>query len=282
MMKGLIEQRSLGSEQADLSAELVEWLSRPEHHPDRPSSVEVIETHISWVFLTKLYAYKLKKPVRFDFLDFTTPETRRWACEQELCLNRRLAHSVYLDLVPLVRRANGRLQLGGSGEPVDWLVKMRRLPSERRLDKLIRSGRLNDFEMVRVAKVLSGFYVQAPPLTLRPNQYLQSLEHHVRDNLHELLKFAGELPEVLIKRAHVVQLSLLKLLPHLLVGRVCDGRIVEGHGDLRPEHIYLTPIRRWSIASSLTLNFGRSTSPANSASFPSSATRSGPLVSVGI
>ena len=111
---------------ADLSA-LVDLLRQPRMFHDG-NQVQMVETHITWVFLTERFAYKLKKPVRFEFLDFSSLELRRLDCLQELKLNRRLAPDVYLDVVPVTRDGRGRIQVGGNGRPIDWLVKMNRLP----------------------------------------------------------------------------------------------------------------------------------------------------------
>ena len=115
-----------------LGNDVFSMMELPATYPECPSNVEVIETHISWVFLTERFAYKLKKPVRFDFLDFSTPELRRRACQRELTLNRRLAGNVYLDVLPITKDVHGSLRLEGKGTPVDWVVKMRRLPADRR------------------------------------------------------------------------------------------------------------------------------------------------------
>ena len=127
----------------------------------RSARVKVIETHISWVFLTSKFAYKLKKPVRFEFVDFSTPGKRRAACFEELRLNRRLACGVYLDVLPLTAEVDGRLALGGAGKPVDYVLKMRRLAAEDALDEAIRLRRLKDGEVQRVAKLLVGFLLYA-------------------------------------------------------------------------------------------------------------------------
>ena len=117
----------------DTEAKLA-FLAQRAAYSDRPCRVECIETHMAWVFLTDRHAFKLKKPVRYEFLDFSTVEARRQDCAREIELNRRLAADVYLESVPLSVGADGLLQLGGDGEIVDWLVKMRRLPRERMLD----------------------------------------------------------------------------------------------------------------------------------------------------
>jgi aminoglycoside phosphotransferase family enzyme len=108
-------------------ADKVAYLSRPESYGEGVGAVEVIETHMSYVFLVERLVYKLKKPVRYPFLDFSTLDARRFNCQEELRLNRRLARSVYLAVVPLSISSRG-LDLEGTGEPVEWLVKMRRLP----------------------------------------------------------------------------------------------------------------------------------------------------------
>jgi hypothetical protein len=113
------------------------WLSRPETYPHRLDRVDQVETHISHIFLAGSHVYKLKKPVKFDFLDFSTVKCREHACREEVRLNRRLAPDAYLGVVPIVRSIDGAFQLSGQGEVVDWLVEMRRLPTELTLEALL-------------------------------------------------------------------------------------------------------------------------------------------------
>src|SRR6516162_9646385 len=108
-------------------APLIEALSKAAAYPYPVEAVEVRQTHISVVFLAGPFAYKVKKPVRFDFLDFSTLELRRDFCDEEVRLNRRLAPDVYLGVVPVVAAGAG-LRVEGGGEAVEWAVKMRRLP----------------------------------------------------------------------------------------------------------------------------------------------------------
>jgi len=221
------------------SAELVAWLKCPATYAERPAEVECRETHISWVFLAGRSVYKLKKPVRFDFLDYSTPALRREACEAEVRLNRRMAKGVYLAVVPITIEAGGKPALGGKGPAVDWLVKMRRLPAERMLDELLRRGRLTSAEIDGLAAFLARFYHCASPLTLGAWDYRQAIEKHIRANRRELLDPVHELPDAVVKRVHAAQLRFLQLESAQIEARVCDGRIVDGHGDLRPEHICL-------------------------------------------
>ena len=222
------------------SPAIVEFLSSSDAYPDRPQRVERMETHISWVFLTPRFAYKLKKPVKFDFLDFTTLEQRHAACLEELTINRRLAKDIYLDLVAVTQGADGRLSLGGAGRQIDWLVKMVRLPAENSLDRLILENRLAEADIEALTATLVHFYRRLPPLTIKTPDYRANLELHIRANRRELLT-ADSLPSELIKRVHSGQLRQLRFAPEKFDHRVCDGRIVDGHGDLRPEHIYFAP-----------------------------------------
>jgi hypothetical protein len=219
--------------------DLVSWLARPESYPHRPPSVQHVETHISHVFLAGDLVYKLKKPVRFDFLDFSTVPAREHACREELRLNRRLAADTYLDVVPIVRAAGGRLQIRGAGEPVDWLVEMRRLPTEFTLEALHRRGELAAAHIDRLAGTLVAFYRSREPLAISPDDYRARCLAHVRGNRRELLAVRHHLPQGVVERVHGFQLQLLLLAPELFDERVRGERVVDGHGDLRPEHICL-------------------------------------------
>src|SRR5947209_11199744 len=117
---------------------LIELLSDPAAYPDPAEIVEVRHTHISVVFLAGRYAYKIKKPVNLGFLDFSTLERRRYFCEEEVRLNRRLAPRVYHGVAPITQDGNGRLRLEGPGEPVEWAVKMDRLPEAATLESHLR------------------------------------------------------------------------------------------------------------------------------------------------
>jgi uncharacterized protein len=216
---------------------VVHWLQRPEAYRHRPDRVQHIETHISHVFLAGLYAYKLMKPLRYDFLDFSTVAAREQACREEIRLNRRLAPEAYLGVVPVTRSSSGAYQLEGSGEVVDWLVEMRRLPTELTLDALHRRAKLTPEHVDRLAGKLVSFYRALQPLAVTPREYRDRCLSHVRSNLHELLTVKHHLPRGIIERIHGFQLQVVHLRPDLLENRAQHGHIVDGHGDLRPEHI---------------------------------------------
>jgi aminoglycoside phosphotransferase family enzyme len=203
-------------------------------------AIERRETHMSWIFLTPQLAYKLKKPVRYPYLDFSTLAAREHFCREELRLNRRLAPDVYLDIVPLLQRDDG-LQLGGKavGRIVDWLVRMRRLPADRMLDATIRNGTIGAEQIDALADVLAGFYRSVPRATLEPSAYAERFDREQATNRAVLLR-----PEFDALRP--AALRALDALDEALEGqraavarRARERRIVEGHGDLRPEHVCL-------------------------------------------
>jgi aminoglycoside phosphotransferase family enzyme len=217
----------------------VAFLTCPEAYPDRPERVEAKETHMSWVFLTDAHAYKLKKPVRYAFLDFSTVEARRRDCEQEVRLNRRFAGDVYCGTVLLNLDPEGRLHLDGKGRTVDCLVKMRRLPAERTLEHAIAAHAVREEDVRGFAARLAALYRDSPPIEIKPQEYHRRFHEDLNANRRELARPAFGLPLELIEEIAAAQLHFLKTERALLDQRVREKRIVEGHGDLRPEHIYL-------------------------------------------
>lgn len=173
-----IEPRE-GDQETGLAAKIA-FLQRPDSYPEQPTAVEAKETHMSWLFLTDAHAYKLKKPVRYDFLDFSTIEARRLNCEREVALNRRLAPDVYRGILPLTVDMVGRLHLAGPGRPIDWLVQMRRLPAEQTLEHAIITNQVREADVRRVVDRLAGFYRGAAPVAIGPRQYRRRFEESVR------------------------------------------------------------------------------------------------------
>ncbi len=217
----------------------VAFLTRPDSYPERAGGVAVVETHMSWVFFADGEAWKLKKPVRYDYLDFSTEAARRRNCSEEVRLNRRLTQGVYVGIVPLSVDADGRMHLGQDGAVVDWLVRMRRLPADRMLDHAIRCNAVRDEDIRNVVGALTRFYRECPPVPMTPDAYRERLACGIADSRRELSAHKV-LPE-LFEPACAQLLAMLETRQGLFDERVHAGRIVEGHGDLRPEHICLLP-----------------------------------------
>jgi aminoglycoside phosphotransferase family enzyme len=197
------------------------------------------ETHMSWVFLTKGLVFKLKKPVRYSYLDFSTSSAREVACREEFRINQRLAPGVYLRLARLTREPDGALCVDGSGETADWLVVMRRLPVEFMLDSRLRSGAATPASIARLTEHLLGFYRTALQDSLTPGDYVERFRRQLTEDRKTI-----SLPGFAIDhgRAHAIMDRLdgrLSELDDVIRQRVSGGRIIEGHGDLRPEHVWL-------------------------------------------
>lgn len=223
------------------STNLLAALGDAAAYPDNPAKVEPIETHISWVFLTDDYVYKLKKPIKLDFLDYSSIEARREMCEEEVRLNRRLAPDVYLGVERITTTKDGDIRVGGSGEILDWAVKMRRLPAERSLDELIRHHAVTSDHVDRLLRALIDFYQSSAAVPLVRDEYPQRLIGLVKENRSELVDATSGEQRLLVKRLHASQLQVLELSREIFSQRVDEGCIVDGHGDLRPDHVYLTP-----------------------------------------
>lgn len=221
----------------------VDFLSQRHAYPECAATITTRETHMSWVFLVGDKAYKLKKPVRFPYLDFSSVAKREAACRAELRLNRRLAHDVYLDVLPLVRSSKG-LAIDGPGEAVDWLVMMRRLDERNMLDNSIVEGGVKTWELDRLAAVLAQFYRRAQPTfvssAVRLTEWYRSLDY----NRRVLLDGRLAMPAGLVQWIDQVQRRFLDRRSDLLAERIRRRKIIDGHGDLRPEHIWLgDPVR---------------------------------------
>jgi aminoglycoside phosphotransferase family enzyme/predicted kinase len=220
--------------------ELARDLMRPSAYPaPGPGHVELRETHVSLVFLTEAEVFKVKKTVKLPFLDFSTLDARLRACEAELLLNTRLAAATYLGLVPVRRDAGGQYHFGPEGEVVDWAVHMLRLPDELRADQRLAAGTLTVAHVDAAAARLADFHARAGNDAGARWGSVQAIARNVRDNFaamsadEEGLLSAADARE--IERG---QLDFLRDRARVFERRVADGRIRDGHGDLRLEHLY--------------------------------------------
>lgn len=220
----------------------VHFLRQSRAYGRDPVEIIVHETHMSWVFLVGGKAYKLKKPVRFPYLDFSTLEKREAVCWAELKLNRRLAPNVYIDVKPLKLSSKG-LAIGGEGVTVDWLVEMQRLDRQLMLDELIIRRLLTVEKLDHLSRILAAFYRKAPSLRPQSAEYLAHWRECLSENRSVLFDSRFPLPLATLRRIDLAQRRFLAENEAAFTARIKAGRIVNGHGDLRPEHIWLgTPL----------------------------------------
>ncbi|MEM7815653.1 MAG: hypothetical protein QXN71_00865 [Candidatus Aenigmatarchaeota archaeon] len=137
--------------------EVFKALLNPDAYPEKPEKINLIQTHISWIFLTGKYAYKVKKPVNFGFLDFSTLRKRKLYCEREIYLNRMLSPDVYLDVVP-IRESGGKIKIGGKGKVVEYAVKMLELPQDSLMSRLLSNGKLKREKVGELARIVADFH----------------------------------------------------------------------------------------------------------------------------
>ena len=222
---------------------LLTALAHPACYPHHPAQVEVIQTHISAVFLAGDEVYKLKKPVRFSFLDYSTLELRRQYCEEEVRLNHRLAPTVYLGIVPVLQTREGyRVREAVNmqdAEVVDYLVRMRRLPPERTLDALIANGQLTKFGIHALARRLVHFHNTA--LTSGAAEYGAPavVWQALADNFATTTPFVGiTISEVQYRTIQQFSQRFFTEHQELFKSRVAQDRVRDGHGDLRCDHVY--------------------------------------------
>ena len=204
--------------------------------------LECVETHLSWVFLTGRRVLKLKKRIGHGVTDFSTLAARERNAREELRLNRRLAADVYQGLIAVDWDGERfALRAEGAGPPhgavVDWLVAMRRLPEHRMLHRVIASGALKSRDVEALVEVLVRFYRTAAPATLDEGDYVERLRGELAASRRILALPAFALAAASGLCDQVEQA--ISLHEPDLRSRVRDGRIVDGHGDLRPEHVCL-------------------------------------------
>lgn len=215
----------------------VRFLLQPASYPQPTGTVEAVETHMSWVFLAEHFAYKLKKPAKTSFLDYSTVALRKHFCEEEIRLNRRLAPRIYLTTLPLTYE-RGTLTLNGTGTAVDWLVEMRRVERARMLDVAIAGGTLTPDWIERLAQRLIAFYRSAERIQMAPRRYRERITQAISEDAAALRNTDGILALDRVAFVCEAQLTFVRR-TDLLDVRAQEGHIVEAHGDLRPEHVVL-------------------------------------------
>ena len=217
----------------------VDFLKDRNNYEENTENFQMKETHMSFLFLTALHVYKMKKPVKYDLADFRTLEARRFNCMEELRLNKRLAEEIYLEVLPLSLTIDGKLKLGGTGKAVDWLVKMKRLDEEQMLDFALKNNSLNEKYLNKAISKLSEFYKNSAAAEENPEKYLKKIKEKITANQKELLDPDFDFSQQQLEEIFSMQYSYLKKESAVFKERVLKGKVIEAHGDLKPEHVCL-------------------------------------------
>ena len=232
---------------------LLEKLALPASYDGQTEKVEFLQTHISNLFLTDTHVYKLKKPLKFSFLDFSVLWKRKLYCERELRLNKRLCPEIYLSVLPVTIDKNNNVKIGSTGEAdakianpdsyvLDYAVKMLRIPENRKMNYLLESGDITVEIIEQIAKILSGFHSKAD--VIRNKNYgsakvwsdIKDLES-VKDTVEKEIgaEYAQKINGILEKCGSFIEEN-----RNLFEKRVAKGRVKRCHGDVHSENIFLT------------------------------------------
>lgn len=220
---------------------LVTAMSRPDFYPHRPASVELIQTHISYVFIAGDLVYKAKKAVDFGFLDFTTLAKRRENCLKEVSLNRRLAPEAYLGVEEISEGANGALVLGAGRKVVEYAIKMIKLPEDRMLVNLLSEKKIGPEQMGAIARKVSDFHSHAGTgADIDHFGSLETIKKNHDENFEQTRSFIGR--TIAREQYDFIRAYIYKFLrskKDLLDKRVAGRHIRDCHGDLHAEHVCL-------------------------------------------
>jgi hypothetical protein len=215
----------------------VEFLARPGVLEAGHAKPKIIETHISYVFIGKDFVYKLKKNIKLSFLDFSTLDCRRQACEDEVRLNKRTSEDVYLDVVTVYMDNDKGFTFEGE-RPIEYLVKMRRLPEELFLNYKIENSLVVSKDVEEICESLFTFFRKRSAHLMDPTDYVESLRNKIFENKTGLDEVCHD-SEDQVERIHSLLLLFLARFKDEIENRVRNSKVIEGHGDLRPEHICL-------------------------------------------
>ena len=219
--------------------QVVEALIKPEAYDEEPGKIELMQTHISFVFLTKNFVYKVKKAVDFGFLDFTTLEKRRFFCEKELELNRRLCGDMYLEVVPINR--SNVIKIKGEGETVEYAVKMKRMPQEKMLNRLLEENKVDGKLIDGIAKIIAEFHSKAET-NRRISEFgsLAIIETNWNENFEQTEGFVSKtisMEDFKLIRERIY--DFMKRNESLFEKRMAEGRVRDCHGDIHSGNIFV-------------------------------------------
>lgn len=220
---------------------MVEDLLEPVAYPDKPGKVTLAQTHISNVFIGDEFVYKIKKPVNFGFLDFSTLELREKYCREEVELNNRFSEGVYLGVYPVTFDGT-RHRIDGDGKVVEYAVKMKRLPDENLMKVRLAGGELTETDITRIAKTIADIHSRSKG-SEKINEFgkLEAVRFNVDECFEQTEEFIGN---SITKKQYDSLKSWTENFyaenGKLFDDRINEGRIKDCHGDLHMEHVCLT------------------------------------------
>ena len=234
--------------------EVVQALLDTEAYPDASPRIEMVQTQMSFVFLTGDYVYKVKKPVNLGYLDYTTLDKRRFYCQREVELNQRLCPDTYLGVVPITRHKDNIL-IEGRGEVIEYAVKMRHLPQEAMMNVLLANNQVSVAMITSLAQKLVEFHQKAETnSTISAFGDLDIITENTEENFSQTIKYIGNtISQEKYRQIKAYSKSFVENNAPLFAKRITDGKIRDCHGDLHAAHICF--LFNLKTASSLTSRF---------------------------
>ncbi len=220
--------------------QVVEALMKPEAYDEESGRIEFTQTHISFVFLTRAFVYKVKKAVDLGFLDFTTLGKRRFFCKKELELNRRLCKDMYLEVVPINR--SKIIKIKGEGETIEYAVKMKRMPQDKMMNRLLEEKKVDNKLIDRIARIIADFHSKAETNS-RTSKFgsLATIEMNWKENFEQTRKFVGK--TISLENFKLVSERIEDFMKNnvpLFEKRVAENRVRDCHGDIHSGNIFVT------------------------------------------
>ena len=223
-------------------------LLKSQAYPHKPQKIELVQTQMSFIFLTGEYVYKIKKPVNLGYLDYTTLEKRHFFCHQELELNRRLCPDAYLAVVPIImslrgaKRRSNLLHIEGQGKAIEYAVKMKQLPQDRMMDVLLPRDQVTLEMVARVAEKLMSFHQKAETnQKIAAFGRLDVIRHNCDENFAQTEKYIGtSITAEEYQNIKNYTNNFVDSNASLFDKRVREGKIRDCHGDLHAAHVCFT------------------------------------------
>ena len=216
---------------------------KPETYEDDPGEIELQQTHISFIFLTEKFVYKVKKAVDLGFLDFTTLEKRRYFCQKELEINRKLCRGMYLEVVPINK--SRVLKIKGKGKTVEYAVKMKRIPQKRMMSTLLEENKIDKTLIEQIAEIIANFHSKAKKMEQKTRNNLLKLDPIVEanwtENFDQTMVFIGK--TISAEKFQLVRKRIEAFIDRnleIFKKRVEEGRVKYCHGDIHSGNIFIT------------------------------------------
>ena len=219
---------------------LINQLKNPKFYGSQVKSVQLLQTHISYVFLTGTFAYKVKKPVNFGFLDFSTLDKRKYFCEEELRLNRRLSPDMYIDVLPITQK-DSNLQLNGDGIIVDYALKMKEFPQEDIMTNMLQQAKISKETIDHLCIILVNFYnQQEPSKEIKKYGELQSVKQNIDENFDQTKPMIGfTISKEIYCYIKTAATEFFKKNKKVFDQRITEEKIFDCHGDLHSGNIII-------------------------------------------